>query len=453
MIRTVNPATGEELATYDGHDAKAIDAALDAAVAAFAEWRRRPVEDRAAVLVAAADLLAAERDEHARIMALEMGKPITQARAEADKCALVCRHYAEHGAAYIAEEDVATEAARSYVRSEPLGPVLAVMPWNFPYWQVLRFAAPALLAGNVGLLKHASNVPGCALAIESLFRRAGAPDGVFQALLIGSAAVEGVIADPRVRAATVTGSEAAGRAVARAAGDALKPTVLELGGSDPFIVLADADLDAAVATAVTARLVNSGQSCIAAKRFIVDERVADEFTSRFVAAMEDTVVGDPLDDATQVGPLARPDLVDDLHSQVTRTIDAGGLLRTGGRPLDRPGCFYLPTVLDQVRLDHAAACEETFGPVAAIVGVGDDDEAIAAANATEFGLGASLWTADRDRAARLVPEIQAGAVFVNEMVKSDPRLPFGGIKRSGYGRELARDGILAFMNRKTVWMR
>jgi succinate-semialdehyde dehydrogenase/glutarate-semialdehyde dehydrogenase len=390
-----------------------------------------------------------DRDTHAELMTKEMGKPITAARAEAEKCAWVCRHYADHAAEYLATEDIPTDAPRSYVRYDPLGPVLAVMPWNFPYWQVFRFAAPSLMAGNVGLLKHASNVPGCALAIEDLFVSAGAGDA-FQVLLIGSDGVEKVVADHRVVAATVTGSERAGASVAGAAGREIKPTVLELGGSDPFIVLADADVEPAIATAAQARLINNGQSCIAAKRFIVDRYVADRFTDGLVDAMEAAKVGDPLDEATEVGPLAREDLLDELHDQVQRSVKDGSVLRTGGERLDRPGYFYAPTLLDHVTPAHAAGCEETFGPVAAVIRVDGEDEAVAAANSTPYGLGASLWTQNTDRAEQIVRRIDAGCVFVNDMVKSDPRLPFGGVKRSGYGRELGAPGIRAFANTKTI---
>ena len=449
MFESVNPATGEAFATYEPHDHTEVDRRLDRALEAFMSWRDRSFADRAVVLHQVADHLDDDRDTHAELMTKEMGKPITAARAEAEKCAWVCRHYADHAAEYLATEDIPTDAPRSYVRYDPLGPVLAVMPWNFPYWQVFRFAAPSLMAGNVGLLKHASNVPGCALAIEDLFVSAGAGDA-FQVLLIGSDGVEKVVADHRVVAATVTGSERAGASVAGAAGREIKPTVLELGGSDPFIVLADADLEPAIATAAQARLINNGQSCIAAKRFIVDRSVADRFTDGLVDAMEAAKVGDPLDDATEVGPLAREDLLDELHDQVQRSVKDGSVLRTGGERLDRPGYFYAPTLLDDVTPAHAAGCEETFGPVAAVIRVDGEDEAVAAANGTPYGLGASLWTQNTDRAEQIVRRIDAGCVFVNDMVKSDPRLPFGGVKRSGYGRELGAPGIRAFANTKTI---
>jgi succinate-semialdehyde dehydrogenase/glutarate-semialdehyde dehydrogenase len=449
VFESVNPATGEVFATYEPHDHTEVDRRLDRALEAFMSWRDRSFADRAAVLHQVADQLDDDRDTHAELMTKEMGKPITAARAEAEKCAWVCRHYADHAAEYLATEDIPTDAPRSYVRYDPLGPVLAVMPWNFPYWQVFRFAAPSLMAGNVGLLKHASNVPGCALAIEDLFVSAGAGDA-FQVLLIGSDGVEKVVADDRVVAATVTGSERAGASVAGAAGREIKPTVLELGGSDPFIVLADADVEPAIATAAQARLINNGQSCIAAKRFIVDRSVADRFTDGLVDAMEAAKVGDPLDEATEVGPLAREDLLDELHDQVQRSVKDGSVLRTGGERLDRPGYFYAPTLLDHVTPAHAAGCEETFGPVAAVIRVDGEDEAVAAANSTPYGLGASLWTQNTDRAEQIVRRIDAGCVFVNDMVKSDPRLPFGGVKRSGYGRELGAPGIRAFANTKTI---
>jgi succinate-semialdehyde dehydrogenase/glutarate-semialdehyde dehydrogenase len=449
VFESVNPATGEAFATYEPHDHTEVDRRLDRALEAFMSWRDRSFADRAAVLHQVAQQLDDNRDTHAELMTREMGKPITAARAEAEKCAWVCRHYADHAAEYLATEDIPTDAPRSYVRYDPLGPVLAVMPWNFPYWQVFRFAAPSLMAGNVGLLKHASNVPGCALAIEDLFVSAGAGDA-FQVLLIGSDGVEKVVADHRVVAATVTGSERAGASVAGAAGREIKPTVLELGGSDPFIVLADADVEPAIATAAQARLINNGQSCIAAKRFIVDRSVADRFTDGLVDAMEAAKVGDPLDEATEVGPLAREDLLDELHDQVQRSVKDGSVLRTGGERLDRPGYFYAPTLLDHVTPAHAAGCEETFGPVAAVIRVDGEDEAVAAANSTPYGLGASLWTQNTDRAEQIVRRIDAGCVFVNAMVKSDPRLPFGGVKRSGYGRELGAPGIRAFANTKTI---
>jgi succinate-semialdehyde dehydrogenase/glutarate-semialdehyde dehydrogenase len=385
-------------------------------------------------------------------MTLEMGKPVGAAVAEAEKCAWVCRYYAEHAAAFLADEPVATDAGRSFVRYEPLGPVLAVMPWNFPFWQVFRFAAPALMAGNVGLLKHASNVPQCALGIEEIFRRAGFPEGAFQTLLIGADRVQGLLEDPRIAAATLTGSEGAGVSVGRAAGAALKKVVLELGGSDPFVVLPSADIEAAAATAVKARTINNGQSCIAAKRFIVHRDAAPEFERRFVEKMVALKVGDPLDPSVEVGPLATPSILSEVEDLVRRSLDAGARLLVGGRRLDGPGNFYAPTVLGDVPPESPAAQEEIFGPVASLFRVGSVDEAIALANHSRFGLGSSAWTRDAGEVERLISGIQAGAVFINGMVKSDPRLPFGGIKHSGFGRELSIHGIREFVNVKAVWV-
>lgn len=404
------------------------------------------------MLERAADRLTEGREAYARLMAEEMGKPVPQGLAEADKCAWVCRYYAENGAAHLAAEVISTDARESFVRFDPLGTVLAVMPWNFPLWQVFRFAAPALMAGNVGLLKHASNVPGCAMAIEGVFREAGLPDGCFQALLIGGARAEALLADPRIAAATLTGSEPAGMAVAAAAGRQLKKVVMELGGSDPFVVLADADVERAADVAVTARVLNSGQSCIAAKRFIVHRSIEERFTRRMVERVGALRVGDPLDPQTEVGPLAREDLLEELDQQVRESVAAGARCLAGGARIPRPGFFYAPTVLDRVRPGTPAAIQETFGPVAAVIPCADDDEAVALANGTPFGLGASLWTGDLERGKRLAAEIEAGSVFINGMVKSDPRLPFGGVKRSGFGRELGREGIREFVNVKTVWV-
>jgi succinate-semialdehyde dehydrogenase / glutarate-semialdehyde dehydrogenase len=449
-MQSVNPSTGEVLEQYEPLSDVELEDRLAAAAAAFEDYRRMPLKQRAEWLVRAADLLDDERRRWAELMTREMGKPIGAAAAEAEKCAWVCRYYAENGATFLADEPVESAAERSWVAYQPLGPVLAVMPWNFPFWQLFRFAAPALMAGNVALLKHASNVPGCAVAIEEIFRRAGFPDGVFQTLLIGSDAVDAVLADERVRAATLTGSEGAGAAVAASAGRRIKKTVLELGGSDPFVVMPSADLDTAVATAVQARHINNGQSCIAAKRFIVHRDVADRFIDGFVARTEALVVGDPMDERTDVGPLATESIRDELADQVERSVAAGARLRTGGSVPDRRGWFYTPTVLTDLPADSAAACEETFGPVAAILVVGGMEEAIEVANATEFGLGASAWTREPDEAERFVAELDAGCVFVNRMVASDPRLPFGGVKKSGYGRELGRWGMLEFVNIKAV---
>ncbi len=450
-IESVNPATGDRLRAFEPESASAVEVKLARAGAAFRSWSRRPVGERAAVVARAGEILEAERQSLGRLMTLEMGKLAGAAADEAAKCATACRYYAEHGEAFLRPEIVAESAGtRDAILFEPLGAVLAVMPWNFPFWQVIRFAAPALVAGNVGLLKHASNVPQCALALEDLFRRAGAPEGVFQTLLVGSDAALALIADDRVAAVTVTGSEAAGRAIGAAAGKHLKKAVLELGGSDPFLVLASADVERAVATALKARMVNSGQSCIAAKRFIVADAVYDRFAPAFAAAMGALVVGDPADGRTQVGPLATAAIRDGVAEQVARSVAAGARVLTGGRAQGGPGFFYVPTVLADVPTDAAAAREEVFGPVAALFRVAGIDAAIALANATPFGLGAAAFTRDRAEAERLGRELQAGGVFINQMVISDARFPFGGIKRSGHGRELSRYGLLEFVNIKTV---
>jgi succinate-semialdehyde dehydrogenase / glutarate-semialdehyde dehydrogenase len=451
-VEAIDPSTGEVIATYEPHDADEVEARLQRSWDAFARWRRTEYRERSNLLRRVADVLDERRDEYAELMTREMGKPITAAEAEVDKCAWVCRYEADFGPGHLGHDIIATDAQRSFVRFDPLGPLLAVMPWNFPFWQLFRAAAPSLVAGNTVVLKHASNVPGCALAIEDVFTTAGAPEGVFQTLLVGSGAMPDVIADERIRAVTLTGSVPAGRQVAAAAGEALKPTVMELGGSDAFVVLDDADVTTAARTAVSSRLINNGQSCIAAKRFIVVDAVADAFVEEFVAATERAVVGDPMDRQTTVGPLAREDLRDELHDQLRRSVDEGAALLTGGEPLDRPGFFYAPAVLDRVRPGMTAATEETFGPVAAVMRVADEDEAVAVANDSVFGLGASVWTADLDRGERVAARIEAGCVFVNQLVKSDPRVPFGGVKDSGYGRELGAYGIREFVNAKTVWL-
>jgi succinate-semialdehyde dehydrogenase/glutarate-semialdehyde dehydrogenase len=450
MIASINPATGETLRTFEALSDTRVDDALARADAAWRTYRHTPLAGRVRWLSAAAEILEQEKDRLGRIMTLEMGKPIGAARAEAAKCALACRYYAEHGERLLADEPLDAGAGTSYLKFQSIGPVLAVMPWNFPFWQVFRFAAPALMAGNVGLLKHASNVPQCALEIEDVIRRAGFPAGVFQTLLIGSAQVARVIDDPRVKAASLTGSEPAGAQVASQAGRQLKKTVLELGGSDPFVVMPSADVERAVRTGVDARVLNNGQSCIAAKRFLVDIRIAADFERRFVEAIEALRIGDPLDESTQLGPLATPEILEGLDEQVRGTVAAGGRLLTGGHRLDRPGNFYAPTVLADVPKDSPAYREELFGPVAALFRTDGIDEAIRLANDTEFGLGASVWTNDAAEQRRLIDEIEAGMVFVNGMVASDPRLPFGGVKRSGYGRELSAYGIREFVNVKTV---
>jgi succinate-semialdehyde dehydrogenase/glutarate-semialdehyde dehydrogenase len=451
-IASVNPATGETLATFPAASAAEVEAALARAAAAFHSWRDVTFAERARLLSAAAAVLEADRERFARLMSLEMGKPIGAGVAEAEKCAWVCRFYAEHAEAFLAPEPAPTDAASSYVRFDPLGPVLAVMPWNFPFWQVFRFAAPALMAGNVGLLKHASNVPQCALAIAEVFQRAGLPEGVFQTLLVGSPVVEELIRDRRVAAVTLTGSEGAGVAVGRTAGAEIKKAVLELGGSDAFLVLPSADVALAAATAVKARTINNGQSCIAAKRFIVHTDVYDEFARLLVAGMAALRVGDPLDPATEVGPLATRAIRDELAAQVERSLGLGARLLLGGRVDDGVGNFYPPTVLADPPHGSPACDEELFGPVASLFRVDSLEGAIALANHTDFGLGAAAWTRDEGEIARLARELEAGAVFLNGMVKSDPRLPFGGIKRSGFGRELAAFGIREFVNVKAVWV-
>ena len=453
MIASVNPATGETVATFDELDEEQLERKLAAAAEAYRRYRRTTFGERTGWLTRAADILENERDALGRIMTLEMGKPIEAARQEAAKCALACRYYVEHGERLLADEAVELGGARSFIRYQPIGPVLAVMPWNFPFWQVFRFLAPALMAGNVGLLKHSSNVPQCALAIEDIVRRAGFPADVFQTLLIGSEMVRRVIDDPRVKAATLTGSEPAGRHVAAQAGGQIKKTVLELGGSDPFIVMPSADLEAAVRTAVQARVINNGQSCIAAKRFIVDEAIAGEFETRFVAAMQRLVVGDPMAEATQVGPLATRPIRDELDGQVKRSVLAGARVLTGGHALEGPGNYYAPTVLVDAPAGSPARCEEFFGPVAVLLRAKGIDDAIQLANDTPFGLGASVWTTDAVEQERLIEEIESGMVFVNGMVASDPRLPFGGVKSSGYGRELGAWGIREFVNIKSVVVR
>jgi succinate-semialdehyde dehydrogenase/glutarate-semialdehyde dehydrogenase len=452
-IASINPATGETLRTFDALSDAQIDARIARAADTFRTYRRTSFAERARMMNKAADILENEKAELGRIMTTEMGKTWKSAQEEAAKCAWACRYYAEHAERFMADEQVQTNATRSYIHYQPLGPVLAIMPWNFPFWQVFRFAAPALMAGNVGLLKHASNVPQCALAIEDIFRRAGFPEGAFQTLLIGSDTVARVLDDPRVKAATLTGSTPAGSQVASQAGRRIKKTVLELGGSDPFVVMPSADLDTAVSTAVKARVINNGQSCIAAKRFIVAESIADEFERRFVTTMEQLRVGDPMDESTDVGPLATEDILRGLEEQVQRSIKAGARLLTGGRRLAVKGNYYMPTALADIPENAPAYSEEIFGPVASLFRVRDIDQAIALANATTFGLGSSAWTNDPEERARFIDELEAGQVFINGMVASDPRLPFGGVKESGYGRELSAFGIREFVNIKTVWIK
>lgn len=449
-ISSINPATGETLREFTELTPAEIEQQLAAAAQAFREQRRRPLGERAALVEKAAELLENEVEELARIITLEMGKPIEAARSEVRKCASGCRYYAENAARFLEEETIQTGAARSLVRWEPLGPVLAIMPWNFPFWQVFRFAAPALLAGNVGLLKHAANVPQCALAIEDLWRRAGAADGVFQTLLVESAQVADLIRDRRVAAVTLTGSDRAGAAVAAVAGSEIKKCVLELGGSDPFIVMPSADLDEALATAVTARTQNNGQSCIAAKRFLIADEIYDEFVRRFVARMNALKLGDPFVESTDLGPLATPSIREGVAEQVRASVAAGAKLLCGGEIPDGPGNFYPATVLAEIPKEAPAYREEVFGPVALLFRVKDATAAIALANESDFGLGASAWTSDHAEQELFARELETGMVFLNTMVASDPRLPFGGVKRSGYGRELGSLGMHEFMNAKTV---
>jgi succinate-semialdehyde dehydrogenase/glutarate-semialdehyde dehydrogenase len=449
-LTSVNPATGERLATIEPHSPEQVEARLAKAHNAWRRWRATTFAERAFIVTKAAELLEKDRDELGRLMTREMGKPVRAAMEEAAKCASACRHYATNAERQLSRRTVSTEDRESFVLYQPIGVVLAVMPWNFPFWQVFRFAAPALMAGNVGLLKHASNVPQCALAIEDVLRRAGVPDGVFQTLLVGSSEVGALIADPRVAAVTLTGSEGAGRDVGSRAGREIKRSVLELGGSDAFIVMPSAPLADAVATAVRARTVNNGQSCIAAKRFIVHESIFDEFARRFTQGMQSLRVGDPLDERTEIGPLATPKILEDLDDQVRRTVATGARVLTGGRRREGPGNFYEPTVLTDVPEDSPAAREELFGPVGPLLRARDVTDAIRIANSTSFGLGAAAWTSDAKERDRFIDELESGTVAINGMVASDPRLPFGGIKRSGYGRELSEEGIREFVNIKTV---
>jgi succinate-semialdehyde dehydrogenase / glutarate-semialdehyde dehydrogenase len=453
-IEALNPATGETIRTYEEMSPEAVAATVREVNAAFPAWRGTSFADRALLMRRAAAVLRQRTEEYARLMAAEMGKPIREGRAEAEKCAWVCEYYAEHAESFLQPEPTPSDASKSFVVFRPLGPVLAVMPWNFPFWQVFRFAAPALMAGNVGLLKHASNVPGCALAIEDVFREAGFPRSTFRTLLIGSGQVQAVVENPLVRAATLTGSAPAGRSVASAAGQMLKKTVLELGGSDPYVILEDANLDSTVPACVTSRLTNGGQSCIAAKRFIVVDSLRERCEELFVKHMRTRKVGDPMDETTDVGPMARHDLRDELHEQVRKTIERGAQCLLGGEIPASKGAYYPPTVLTNVRKGMPAYDEETFGPVAAIISVRNEAEAIHVANDSCFGLGAAVFTSDVARGERIASEqLEAGCCFVNAFVKSDPRLPFGGVKESGYGRELSHYGIKEFVNIKTVYVR
>jgi succinate-semialdehyde dehydrogenase/glutarate-semialdehyde dehydrogenase len=451
-IATINPATGETLQTFQPLSSAGIEQKLQLAVATFHAEQKTSFAERARRMMKAADILERDKEKFAKLMTLEMGKPYKAAIAEAQKCASGCRYYAENAEKFLADEVIDTGAKKSFIRYRPIGPILAVMPWNFPFWQVVRFAAPALMAGNVGLLKHASNVPQCALALEKLYLDAGFPAGAFQTLLIGSQQVDAILNDPRVVAATLTGSEQAGIEVGVSAAKRIKKVVLELGGSDPFIVMPSANLDAAVATAVEARVINNGQSCIAAKRFIVADSIADDFQRKFVDRMKNLRIGDPFDDKTELGPLATADAVKSLDADVQKTVKAGAKVLTGGHPLDLPGNYYAPTVLTNIPKESPAYREEFFGPVASLFRVKDIDEAIRLANDSRFGLGASAWTSDDRERERFINELEAGMVFINKMVASDPRIPFGGVKHSGHGRELSANGIREFMNIKTVWI-
>ncbi len=449
-IASINPATRQVLKTFNALSDSEVEHKIQRAADAFHSYRRVPFAERARMMIKAAEILETDKESHAKLMTAEMGKTFRSAVDEAVKCAWACRYYAENAEEFLADEFIDTGVKRSYIRYQPLGPILAVMPWNFPFWQVVRFVAPALMAGNVGLLKHASNVPLCALRLEEIFCRAGFPEGVFQTLLIGSKQVDAVLNDPRVVAATLTGSEQAGIEVGIGAAKRIKKVVLELGGSDPFIVMPSANLDDAVKTGVKARIINNGQSCIAAKRFIVAEPIADDFEDKFVSQMEALKIGDPMDDSTDLGPLSTPDGVESLDEAVQESVKAGARVATGARKLERPGNFYAPTVLANIPKSAPAYHEELFGPVACLFRARNLDDAIAIANDSRFGLGASAWTNDDAERERLINELEAGMVFINRMVASDPRLPFGGVKQSGHGRELGPYGIREFTNTKTV---
>ena len=450
---SLNPATGALLQTYDVFDDDQIEDILKNTAAASSRWAATPLEERCGLLKKAAEVLRQGREDYARLITLEMGKLYRESLAEIDKCALVCDFYADNAAGFLADEVIASDAGRSLVAYQPLGTVLAVMPWNFPFWQVMRFAAPALAAGNTGLLKHASNVPQCAMALESIFLDAGFPEGVFSNLMIASSQVEAVIRDPRVHAVTLTGSEPAGRAVASTAAQELKKSVLELGGSDAFVVLEDADMDWTLEQGVISRFLNAGQSCIAAKRFILVDTIADTFVERFAAKVSAMKTGDPFDEATQLGPMARVDLRTELHEQVMDSVQAGARVVTGCQPIEGEGAYYAPSIIDHVRPGMRAWDEELFGPVAIVIRARDEEEALAIANGSRFGLGGSVWTADAKRGEAFARRMECGCAFVNGLVKSDPRLPFGGVKASGFGRELSHHGMHEFVNAKTIWIR
>ena len=451
-MRSINPTTGQLIKEYNTHSPSEVNDIIQQTHTDWLEWKSTSFAYRSERMMKAAELLNQHKEELAHLMSLEMGKVIGEARAEIEKCAWVCKYYAEEAESFMADELVETNASKSFISYEPIGIVLAIMPWNFPFWQVFRFAAPALMAGNAGVLKHASNVPGCALAIESIFKDAGFPGNLFRTLLIPSGDVEAVIVHPLIRAVSLTGSENAGRAVASIAGRALKKTLLELGGSDPYIVLEDADIDACVAVAARARMINNGQSCIAAKRFIVVESMLKVFEEKQVSLMGAMQYGDPLDENTDAGPLARADLRDELHVQVESTLKDGGKLLLGGKSVPGEGAFYQPTVITNVTRGMSLYHEETFGPVLAIIPVRDAEEAISVANDSDFGLGASIWTNDLELGESYARQIESGAVFINGMTVSDPRLPFGGIKNSGYGRELSQVGMREFVNIKSIWI-
>ena len=452
-IATINPATGETLKTFEPLTDQQIDQKIQKAAETFRCFRKLSFAERGRMMNRAAEILERDKEPLARLMTLEMGKTFRSAVDEAVKCAWACRFYAENAERFLADEPLETPASRSFIRYQPMGVILVIMPWNYPFWQVFRFIAPGLMAGNVGVLKHASNVPQCALKIEEILREAGFPDGAFQTLLIGSDKVDRILDDPRIAAATLTGSEGAGISVGAGAGQRIKKVVLELGGSDPFIVMPSANLEEAVAVGIKARVINNGQSCIAAKRFIVSDQIADKFQREFVAQMEKLRLGDPFDEKTDVGPLANAEAVRSLQADVSATVKAGAKLLTGGKPAERPGSFYLPTVLTDIPESSPAYREELFGPVASIFRANNIDDAIRVANDSRFGLGASAWTNDKAEQDRFINELEAGMVFINQMVASDPRVPFGGVKRSGIGRELSTYGIREFTNVKTVWVK
>jgi succinate-semialdehyde dehydrogenase/glutarate-semialdehyde dehydrogenase len=452
-FEVINPATGEKVTEIPAWDSQQLESGLASVAAASAAWRNTPMEERCALMRKAAEVLRANKDKYAAVITQEMGKLINDSRAEVEKCASVCDFYADKGPEFLADEMIESDAGKSYVAYLPLGTVLAVMPWNFPLWQVFRFAAPALVAGNTGVLKHASNVPQCALVIEDVFKEAGFPENVFRSFMIRASQVQSVIEDPRIHAVTLTGSEPAGRQVAATAGTNLKKSVLELGGSDAFIVLEDADLDLTVQNAVVSRFLNTGQSCIAAKRFIVVDAVAEDFVARFKAGVEALKAGDPMDEATTLAPMAREDLRDELHVQVTETLAAGAVAVTGCEPVEGPGAFYKASILDRVEPGMRAYHEELFGPVAIVIHARDEADALRIANDSPYGLGGSVWTQDSSRGEKLARQVESGCTFVNGMVKSDARLPFGGVKNSGYGRELSSHGIREFTNAKTIWIK